>query len=201
MAKRSDSRAVAVLSEHGLYRHATAELLRGHGMRVEECDSGTQVSPILKSRWLNTVIVDLDHAGADVRDLLRSVRETSTSADVIPLGTSLRQAAAIDRSEQAGVETPNADTKTLVAAANGKRPRVSTELTRQLRLWGKLTPRQREVMRWLATGLDNRAIGGHLRTGERAVKLHVSALLTVFGVDNRAQLALHAHGAGLRPDR
>lgn len=200
MAKRPDTRAVAVLSEHGLYRHATAELLRGHGIRVEECDGGTQVSPILKSRWLHAVLVDLDHAVADVRELIRSVREAA-SADVIPVGSPLRQAAAIDRSDQAGVETPNADAKTLVAAANGKRPRVSNELARQLRVWGKITPRQRDVMRWLATGLDNRGIGGHLRTGERAVKLHVSALLTVFGVDNRAQLALHAHGAGLRPGR
>jgi DNA-binding NarL/FixJ family response regulator len=72
-------------------------------------------------------------------------------------------------------------------------------LVRQRRLWARITPRQREVMRWLAVGLDNRAIAQRLHIGERAVKAHVSALLEELGVDNRTQLALLAHDAGVRP--
>ncbi len=200
MAKRPDTRTVAVLSEHALYRHATAELLRRNGLRVDECDGHPQVQAIVRSRTLQAVLVDLDHAESDVRMLIERVREIAPT-EVVPLGTSLRQAAALDKADEAGVETPHADAKALVSAANGKRPRASAELARQLKQWSKVTPRQLDVMRWLAIGLDNRGIGAHLRTGERAVKLHVSALLEVFGVDNRAQLALHANGAGLKPHR
>jgi DNA-binding NarL/FixJ family response regulator len=62
-----------------------------------------------------------------------------------------------------------------------------------------VTPRQREVMRCMAVGADNQAIASRLRIGERAVKAHVSALLRHFGLNNRAQLALLADHAGLRP--
>ena len=67
------------------------------------------------------------------------------------------------------------------------------------RHWSRITDRQREVMRWLAIGLDNAAIGQKLRIGERAVKAHVSSLLGLFGLANRTQLALMADRAGLRP--
>jgi DNA-binding NarL/FixJ family response regulator len=64
-----------------------------------------------------------------------------------------------------------------------------------------VTERQREVLSWLAIGLDNTAIGKKLHIGERAVKAHVSTLLELFDLDNRTQLALLADRAGIRPPR
>ncbi len=200
MAKRPEPRTVAVLSEHALYRAATANLLRDHGLRVDECASHSQIQAVTRARTLDAVLVDLDHAHSDVQLLVAHVRAVH-DGEVIPVGTALRQAAALSHSDETGVETPDADARVLIAAANGKRPRASAELARQLRVWSRLTPRQREVMRWLANGLDNRAIGTHLQTGERAVKLHISALLAAFNLHNRAQLALHALRAGVFPQR
>jgi DNA-binding NarL/FixJ family response regulator len=194
MAKRAERRSVGVLSEHVLYRYATAEVLRRHGYRVDEYETHAQLS----QRALDAVVVDLDHARQDTRSLMRHVRERNV-AEVIPLGSALRLAAALAHRDRAVVETPHADARALVAAIQGKRSRPSTELARQGRMWTKLTTRQSDVLRWLGTGLDNRAIGWHLGTGERAVKQHVSALLVVFGFTNRAQLALTAHASGLRP--
>jgi DNA-binding NarL/FixJ family response regulator len=77
----------------------------------------------------------------------------------------------------------------------------SAEVLRQHRLWAAVTPRQRDVLRWLATGIDNQAIARKLRIGERSVKAHLSMLLENFGVSNRTQLALIANHAGLRPPR
>ncbi len=62
-----------------------------------------------------------------------------------------------------------------------------------------LTPRQRDVMRWLAVGSDNLKIAAELGVGERAVKLHVTTLLKRFALDNRTELALMAWRAGFRP--
>ena len=44
----------------------------------------------------------------------------------------------------------------------------------------------------------NRTIARGLGVGERAIKAHVSALLALFGLDNRTELALVASDAGLR---
>ncbi len=62
-----------------------------------------------------------------------------------------------------------------------------------------LTPRQRDVLRWLAVGSDNLKIAAELGVGERAVKLHVTSLLKRFALDNRTELALLAWRAGFRP--
>ncbi len=193
MAKRAERRSLAVLSQHALYRLATAELLRGHGFRVDECEVDAEVHTL--ARTLDVLIVDLDHAREDTHALLQRVQ--LDRVDVILLGSALRLAAV----SKPGVETPHADGRALVAAANGRRPRPSAELARQLRVWSRLTGRQRDVLRWLAAGLDNRAIAHYLGVGERAVKLHVSALLATLGVRNRTQLAIAANHAGLKPLR
>ena len=62
-----------------------------------------------------------------------------------------------------------------------------------------LTPRQRDVMDWLAVGADNLKIAAVLDIGERAVKAHITRLLQRFGVENRTELALVAWRAGFRP--
>jgi DNA-binding CsgD family transcriptional regulator len=50
------------------------------------------------------------------------------------------------------------------------------------------TPRQREVLKLVARGLANTTIAAALRISERAVELHVTALLDRAGVDGRAAL-------------
>ncbi|MBN1210924.1 MAG: response regulator transcription factor [Myxococcaceae bacterium] len=62
-----------------------------------------------------------------------------------------------------------------------------------------MTPRQRDVLGHLSTGSDNLKIAAHLGISERAVKAHVSALLSLFNAENRTELAVLACRAGMRP--
>ncbi len=103
--------------------------------------------------------------------------------------------------EMIAIETPEIDPSALLAAVRGRRPHVSSELGRNRHRWSQITTRQRDVLRWLAIGCDNRHIASRLKVGERAVKAHVTALLEVFEVDNRTEVALIAYRAGLRPSR
>jgi DNA-binding CsgD family transcriptional regulator len=50
----------------------------------------------------------------------------------------------------------------------------------------RLTPREREVLRRIASGKTNKAIAGELRVSERTVDRHVSNILTKLGVPSRA---------------
>jgi DNA-binding CsgD family transcriptional regulator len=127
------------------------------------------------------VIVDIDHADQDVATLLAIVRETVPAARIVPLGTPLRQAAAIVSVEDVGIETPRADASAFTRLAHPRR--ASPEVTRLLRMWSRVTPRQRAVLANLAVGRDNRSIAHELGVGERAIKAHVSALLAMFGLD------------------
>ncbi|MBM7457330.1 response regulator [Rhodococcus coprophilus] len=65
-----------------------------------------------------------------------------------------------------------------------------TELT-------KLSERERDVLKVLATGASNADIAGRLFLSETTVKTHISAVFTKLGTRNRVEAALAAFRAGL----
>ncbi|MEV6279599.1 response regulator transcription factor [Nocardia sp. NPDC051832] len=60
-----------------------------------------------------------------------------------------------------------------------------------------LTPRERDVLTLLGTGLSNHDIATRLHIAEGTVKAHVSAILHRTDTDNRVQAAILAHEAQL----
>jgi DNA-binding NarL/FixJ family response regulator len=60
-----------------------------------------------------------------------------------------------------------------------------------------LTPRETEVMRFVAGGYSNREIGEALGAAEGTVKVHVSSILSKLGVRDRVQAVLRVLEAGL----
>ncbi|GAA5765632.1 hypothetical protein Aros01_02122 [Streptosporangium roseum] len=60
-----------------------------------------------------------------------------------------------------------------------------------------LTPREHEVALAIARGQTNADIAAGLAMGITTVKAHVSSILTKLGMDNRTQIAILAHDAGL----
>ncbi|MFI6119244.1 response regulator [Streptomyces sp. NPDC051064] len=62
-----------------------------------------------------------------------------------------------------------------------------------------LTPREREVLSFLGSGLSNGQIARRLHVVEGTVKAHVSSVLSRLGVENRAAAAVVAHEAGVVP--
>jgi DNA-binding NarL/FixJ family response regulator len=193
--------SLAVLSEHALFREGVAALLQRDGFKVSSHASVSDLVAKANSHPPDSVVVDLDHYERDdTATLLRVLQRDLPHAQIIAVGAPLRHGAA--GTIPPLVETPIADAAVLARAANGgMKQRLSTDLSRQLRRWARVTPRGRDVLRWLALGIENRAIGHELGIGERAVKAHVSALLRLFDVENRTQLALLADHAGLRPVR
>ena len=60
-----------------------------------------------------------------------------------------------------------------------------------------LTPREKDVLRWLAQGMSNRSIAAQLHVNERTVKFHVSAILAKLEAANRTQAVMIALEQGL----
>lgn len=60
-----------------------------------------------------------------------------------------------------------------------------------------LTPREEDVLRLLARGLQNKEIAGQLHISERTVKFHVAALLRKLGAGNRTEAVTMAVQRGL----
>ena len=86
-------------------------------------------------------------------------------------------------------------TRTLIERFAG-----STEDTRRARAIGRLealSDREREVAVEIGRGHSNAEVASHLHMSEATVKAHVSRLLTKLDANNRVQVAIVVHDAGL----
>jgi DNA-binding NarL/FixJ family response regulator len=158
-----------------------------------ELDEVQTLVDAAQRRTIDIAILDLDHAHDDPLSFVRTLRHDAPDLLVLVVGSPLRAG----EPDNFGHLAPEVDRAELVGAlVHGFRAAAEKAPHRN---WSKITTRQRDVMRWLACGLDNAAIGEKLHIGERAVKAHISSLLALFGLDNRTQLALLADRAGVRP--
>lgn len=62
---------------------------------------------------------------------------------------------------------------------------------------GELTEREQEVLKQIASGLDNRQISKELSISEKTVKTHISNILFKLDLDSRTQAAIYAIKKGL----
>jgi len=198
---------IAILSDQNLFREGVVQLLRAQGFhRISEYRSAVEFQRSLQDSLPQLVLIDMDHRADDPFALLRELRGRAPKATVVIMGTA-QQGGAAQGTADALVELPDADTQVLRAALNLTRAnhepatplQPSAEAQNQQRLWSMMTPRQRDVLGYLSTGSDNLKIAANLGISERAVKAHVSALLSLFSAENRTELAVLACRAGLRP--
>jgi DNA-binding NarL/FixJ family response regulator len=61
--------------------------------------------------------------------------------------------------------------------------------------WKKLTPREQEIVRLIATGANNREIAEALYISEKTVKNHITNILSRLNLRDRIQVAIFAHSS------
>jgi DNA-binding NarL/FixJ family response regulator len=188
-------RSVLVLSDQVLFRQAIASVLREEGFQAVE----QATTAPLRNKRPDVALVDLSHATIDAMMLVDDLHDQLPDAHVVLMGTPTRLAASIDGHADAQLEFPRSDLAMLVRVVEGRTPTASAERTRATQQWSHVTVRQRDVMRLLARGNDNPGIAAKLHVGTRAIKAHISALLALFELESRTQLALLAREGGLLP--
>ncbi len=207
---------VLVVGRDPLSRAGLAAILAAHPdlSIVGQVEPSTNLDAAAAVFRPDAVLWDLGWATEADLAALTSAREHSASADdpAVPIVALLSDEVAAATAWQTGVQgvlsrsaPVTAVSAALHAAAHGLfvgEPRLMTALTeRRATLTGTtiepLTPREQEILGWMAQGYANKAIARELGITEHTVKFHVNAVLDKLGAQSRTEAVVVASRAGL----
>ena len=220
---RNPSIRVLAVDDDALVRAGLAMMLGGAPDLeiVGEAEDGTQVAAAVDAYRPDVVLMDIRMPKLDGLAATKLVRARPGAPEVIVLTTfdADDQVLTALRDGAAGFlvkDTPPTEilrairlvaagdamlsptvTRKLVDHLAGAAPAVSA---RAIELLGDLTDREREVAVAVGHGSSNAEVAAELYMSVATVKAHVSRLLSKLGVDNRVQIALLVHDAGLSTD-
>ncbi|WP_328535920.1 response regulator transcription factor [Streptomyces sp. NBC_00344] len=210
-----------VVDDDPLVRAGLALMLGGaDGIEiVGEAADGSEVAALVADVHPDVVLMDIRMPGVDGLTATERLRSRPGAPDVIVL-TTFHADEQVVRALRAGAagfvlkDTPPADIVTAVRRVVAGEPVLSPAVTRQLmsrvadsapgdrtdraraRL-GQLGVREREVAVGVGRGQSNAGIAAALYMSVPTVKTHVSRILARLGFNNRVQIALLVHDAGL----
>lgn len=182
---------------------------------VAEADDGDKVAALVAEHSPDVVLMDIRMPRVDGLAATEQLRGRDGAPEIIIL-TTFDADEHVVRALRAGAggfllkDTPPADIINAIRKVVAGEPILSPSVTRRLiaqvtevhrsparELLGGLSDREREVVVAIGQGKSNAEIGAELYMSVATVKAHVSRLLTKLGLNNRVQVALFAHDAGL----
>jgi DNA-binding NarL/FixJ family response regulator len=211
---------VLVVDDDPLVRAGLVMMLGGApDLRVvAEAGDGTQVLPLVDRYAPDVVLMDIRMPAMDGLAATEALRARRSAPEVIIL-TTFDADEHVLRAGAAGFflkDTPPVEIVDAVRRVAQGLPVLSPAVTRRLiaRVAGSahdrraralerlalLNDREREVAVAVGQGRSNAEIGAVLFLSVPTVKTHVSSILTKLDLNNRVQIALLAHDAGLLDD-
>ena len=205
---------IAVADDHPVVREGLVAMLgtQPDFAVVGEAGSGSEALAVVAEHMPDVLFLDLEMPGLDGVGVLRRLRETGSRVGVIAFtvfDTDERIIAAVEAGAAGYLlkGAPRADifAAVRVVADGGSllSPVAASSVLRRVRGEAAaddvpdLTPRERDVLERLASGLSNKQIAAALGVTERTVKFHVSAIFTKLGASNRTEAVTRAVQQGL----
>ena len=206
---------VLLVDDHGFYRSGLRAMLAEAGLQVSEARSGPAAVDLVAAAPPDVVLMDLHMPEMSGTDATRLIAETSDvpvvmltmSADDRDVDEAVRAGARGYVLKDAPLEEIVGSVRAAAAGEAWMSARVTGPLLERVRAAGPapsdtgapvdLSDREREVLRLIAAGMDNAAIGRELYLSVGTVRKHVSSILAKLGVDNRVEAAVYAVRHGL----
>nr|WP_296749477.1 two-component system response regulator NarL [Thioalkalivibrio sp.] len=200
-----------VIDDHPLFRRGVRQLvdIEGGFEVVGEASSGPEGIDLALRLQPDLVLLDLNMEGMDGNQTLRALRAAGCAARVAMLTVSDQEEDLVE-ALRAGADgyllkdtEPEELLRQLRHVVDGRlvlTEGLTEHLARAMRRQGqpaptgqpRLTPREREVLDLIASGLNNKLIARELDLSEGTVKVHVKHLLKKLGLRSRLEAALWA---------
>ena len=199
---------IVLVSPHALPRLGMVRLLEsidGIGV-VAHTGTASDGQRLAEEYHPDVLVVDGELASADGMRFVQDVKRIVPETRVLVLADRAAQMQ-VESALEAGTDGYTLKdisvaelTETLERLAGGDtvlHPEAASVLARRLAANGKerpnaLTPRQREILRLLASGLENKQIARRLGIGVHTVKTHVSRVLQKLGATSRTEAVVVA---------
>ncbi|KIH99754.1 LuxR family transcriptional regulator [Streptomonospora alba] len=219
MARMSRELRILIVDDDALVRGGLSMMLDGvHGISVVgEAADGDEVTAAADTHAPDVVLMDLCMKRVDGIAATRKLRARPRAPEVVVL-TTFDSDENILHALRAGAggfllkDTPPPEIVDAVRKVAAGDPILSPRITRRLMdraatqsgayeraraALESLSAREHEVVQAVAEGRANAEIATRLYMSVPTVKAHVSSILTKLDLDNRTQIALLAHDAGL----
>jgi two-component system nitrate/nitrite response regulator NarL len=214
---------VLLIDDHTLVRKGLEQLLQSRGVEVvASVGSGREGLEAAHSLKPDIILLDVKMPELSGTETLKLLRAQGLTVPILMLTMSREEAdlQAALRNGATGYLLKDMDHEELVPALqdalrgdNVVAKELIGSLTRLVQggsgarparpkdsggLLAELTPREMEILRHLAEGQSNKAIGRALEITDGTVKLHVKSILRKLGVRSRVEAAVFAveHGLG-----
>ena len=211
---------ILLADDHPIVRDGLRAVLEAHAdLRVVgEAEDGPAVLPLVEQLKPDVLVLDLIMPGAGGLEVTRQVRRTAPRTCVVILSMHSNEAYVAEalRAGALGYVLKKAASQELVAgirAALAGDCYLSTQISREILaeyqhatqsaavdLFETLTPRERQVLDLLVTGLSSNQIAGRLGIGSRTVETHRANLMHKLNLHTTAELVRYAVQHGLVSD-
>ena len=200
---------VFVVDDDASVREGLGSLIRSTGLRVETFASAQEFLARSRADVPSCLVLDVRLPGLSGLDLQKRMAEVNIEIPIVfitgygdvPTSVQAMKAGAVEF-----LTKPFADRDLLDAIQQAiKRDRVArrqqAEMAELYDRYDSLTPREREVMEWVVSGLLNKQIAAELGTSEITVKVHRGQVMQKMQADSLASLVRIAERLGIRPAR
>jgi DNA-binding NarL/FixJ family response regulator len=201
LAAGGDVIRVLIVDDDALVRAGLSMMLAGsEDVRVvAEASDGAQVVAAVDAYRPDVVLMDIRMPGVDGLAATEALRRRDDAPQVIVLTTFDADDHVLRalRAGAAGFLLKDTPPPEIVRAIRLVAAGVASRQARAREMLDRLTDREREVAVAIGQGKSNAEIAAELFMSVATVKAHVSRLLQKLDLDNRVQIALLAHDAGV----
>lgn len=208
---------ILLVDDHTLFRSGIKALLQRQEDLEVVGEAGDGLEGVKRAISLkpDVVLLDLHMPGISGREAVQSIVEEVPETHVVTLTVSEDADDLLDalRAGAQGYLLKNIDADFLInavrRAADGEAvmsAQMTAKLMRNVRCGTepltvadheKLSPREREILSFLARGASNKEIARALELAESTVKIHIQGILKKLGMTSRVQAAVYAVEHGL----
>ena len=196
---------VFVVDDDAPLRESLKNLIRSVGLRVEAFASAQEFLRTKRPDLAGCLVLDVRLPGLSGLDLQKRIAEAEMEIPIIfitghgdiPMTVQAMKAGAVEFLTKPFRDQDLLDAIQRALERDRKAREQRAEIAALRRRFDSLTPREREVMGLVVTGLLNKQVAGELGTSETTVKIHRHQVMEKMGAGSLVELVRMADRIGI----